>query len=143
MAWELVREPQGVLKRLSGSVSAEEFVQSVEAVQGHADFHAMRYVINDFSRVASHGLTDNVLIGLAALQYGAHAINPRCRIFFVTQDDELARLVNRHLVEGHLVSYEVVITRTEAQARLWLETQPATFRLNHRYPHRFFQAKTT
>lgn len=133
MAYEVIWEPQGIYKRLSGFVSAEEFIKSVEAVQSHPRFHEVRYVINDFSAVSGHGLTDDFLIGLEALQYGAHASNPRCRIFFVTQDDELASLINKHLVDGHLVSYEVVITRTLAQARLWIETQPVTFRLSRRY----------
>lgn len=108
MAYELAWEPHGVYKRLTGSVSAEEFIESVKAIQGHPRFHEVRYVINDFSEVASHGITDDFLVGLGALQYGAHATNPRCRIFFVTRDGELAGLIGKHLVDGHMVSYEVV-----------------------------------
>lgn len=141
MAYDLFWEPHGVYKRLSGFVSAAEFIESVRAVQGNARFPEVRYVINDFSDVGSHGLTDDFLVGLEALQYGAHATNPRCRIFFVTQDLELASLIGKHLVYGHMVSYEVVILESLAQVRLWLETQPATFRLSHKYGYRDYLAR--
>lgn len=142
MAYELQWEPHGVYKRLSGVVSGEEFIASVEEVQGHAQFDRVRYVINDFSEVNSHGLSDQVLVGLAALQYGAHARNPRCRIFFVTRDEELPELINKYLVDGHMVSYEVIVTQTVAEARLWLETRPATFRLHHKYGYRDYLGRT-
>lgn len=133
MAYELVWEPHGIYKPLTGFVSADEFIRSVEAVLRHPRFHEVRYVINDFSGVAGHEFTDDLLAGLEALRYGAHAINPRCRIFFVTKDKELTGLINRHLVDSRLVNYEVVITSTLAHARLWVETQPVTFRLSGRY----------
>lgn len=136
MAYELVWEAQGIHKLLSGFVSADEFIKSVDAVQGHPRFNEMRYVINDFSNVTGHGLTEDLLLRLEALHYGAHATNPRCRIFFVTKDEELANLVNKHLVESRLVGYEVVVTSTVAQAHLWIETQPVIFRLSPRHGNR-------
>lgn len=129
MAYQLVWETCGVYKRLSGQVSAEEFLETVETVQRDDRFAEMRYLINDFSDVTEHGLTDHVLSELAALKYGAHAKNPRCRVFFVTQDDRLARLIGKHLVEGRTVGYKVLITRSVSEARHQVETQPASFRL--------------
>lgn len=39
---------------------------SLEAVRGDADFDAMRYHINDLSRITSHGLRDDIQAGLEA-----------------------------------------------------------------------------
>jgi hypothetical protein len=129
MAYDISWEPNGVHKRLRGVVSAEEFLETVEAVQRDPRFLGIRYVINDFTDVTGHGLTGDVLGELAALKYGAHATNPRCRVLFVTQDEKLIRLIRRHLVDGPMVGYTVLIARTLEEARRRLETQPATFRL--------------
>jgi hypothetical protein len=129
MAYDISWEPNGVHKRLRGVVSAEEFLETVEAVQRDPRFLGMRYLINDFTEVTGHGLTGEVLAELAALKYGAHATNPRCRVLFVTQDEKLVRLVHRHLVDGRMVGYVILIARTLEEARRRLETQPATFRL--------------
>lgn len=141
MAYELAWEPHGIYKRLWGFVPADEFVESEEAVIGHERFHEVRYVINDFSEMTAHGVTDACLAALEAQQSRAHAINPRCRIFFVTRDGMLAGLIDKHLVDAPMLGYEVVVTETLAQARLWLETQPATFRLNRKYGYREFLAR--
>ena len=52
MTCETIWENKGVLKRLSGHVSADEFVHSVEAIQADPRFDDIRYVINDFSQAA-------------------------------------------------------------------------------------------
>jgi hypothetical protein len=124
MAYELVWEPDGVIKKFSGVVSAREFIEAVENVQGDFRFDDARYVINDFLAVTKHELSEDVLTEVAVLQYGAFASNPNCRIVFVTTEEALAtRIRNTPAVAG-LVSYQTEVCPTVSAARDWLDSQP-------------------
>ncbi|MFN4326935.1 MAG: hypothetical protein ACK4FP_13745 [Azonexus sp.] len=124
MAYELIWEPEGVVRRFSGNVSATEFINSVERVQGDSRYDDMHYVINDFSTVAAVSFSDETFTELAVLHYGAFVSNPNCRVVFVTTDNMLAGMVRRILQEGPVVSYQVEVFPTEREARDWLASQP-------------------
>ena len=124
MAYELVWEPDGVIKQFSGTVSAREFVEAVENVQGDFRFDDVRYVINDLSSVTKHEITEDVLTEVAVLQYGAFASNPNCRVVFVTTDEELAARVMTTAAVAGLVSYQTEVCPTVSAARDWLDSQP-------------------
>ncbi len=124
MAYELVWEPDGVVRKFSGAVSAREFINSVERVQSDARFDDARYVINDFSAISGHGLSEEALTEAAILQYGAYASNPNCRVVFVTADAALARLVSDSQATSQLQSYQTEVLPTLTEARDWLDSQP-------------------
>lgn len=124
MAYELVWEPEGVVRRFSGVVSAAEFISSVERVQGDPRYDDMHYVINDFSAVPTLNLSDETFTELAVLHYGAFVSNPNCRVVFVTADNVLAGMVRRILQQGPVVSYQTKVFLTEVEARDWLASQP-------------------
>ncbi|PKO37027.1 MAG: hypothetical protein CVU33_15330 [Betaproteobacteria bacterium HGW-Betaproteobacteria-6] len=124
MAYELVWEPDGVIKQFSGTVSAREFVEAVENIQGDFRFDDARYVINDLSLVTKHEITEDVLTEVAVLQYGAFASNPNCRVVFVTTDEQLAERVRNVPAVADLVSYQTEVCPTVSAARDWLDSQP-------------------
>lgn len=124
MAYEQLWEPDGVVRKFSGKVSAREFINSVEQVQGDARFDDARYVINDFSLVTEHGLSEEALTEAAILQYGAYASNPNCRVVFVTTDALLAGLVKDSQATSQLKSYQTEVLPTLTEARDWLDSQP-------------------
>ena len=124
MAYEIIWEPEGVIRQFSGSVSAREFMQSVEQVQGDSRYDEMRYIINDFSAATAAALSEEVLTELAVLYYGAYASNPNCRVVFVTTDTALAARVRKVLQQGPLVSYSAEVFPSVDQARDWLASQP-------------------
>ena len=124
MAYELVWEPDGVIKQFSGTVSAREFVEAVENIQGDFRFDDARYVINDLSLVTKHEITEDVLTEVAVLQYGAFASNPNCRVVFVTTDEQLAERVRKVPAVADLVSYQTEVCPTVSAARDWLDSQP-------------------
>lgn len=124
MAYELVWEPEGVVRQFSGSISAREFIRSVERVQGDPRFDDMRYVINDFSAATAQMLTEEVFTELAVLHYGAHTSNPNCRVVFVTTDMALVALIRKVLLNGPVVSYQTEVFTTLVEARDWLASQP-------------------
>ena len=123
MPCEIIWEHKGVLKRLSGHVSAEEFVRSVEAIQADPRFDDIRYVINDFSQVTSHELDADLLQELAAIQYGAQASNPQVRAVYagLKHDPELAGLLQSILIGAKRSVYRVAVFETLPQARDWLQ----------------------
>jgi hypothetical protein len=124
MAYELVWEPDGVIKQFSGVVSAREFIESVENVQGDYRFDDARYVIVDFLAVTQHELSDEVLTEVAVLQYGAFASNPNCRVVFVTTEEDLAKRIRNTPAVAGLISYQTEVCPTVSEARDWLEKQP-------------------
>ena len=121
MPHELVWEHRGVHKRLSGQVSAAEFQRSVELIQADARFDDIRYVINDFTAVGGHGLDEQHLLELAAIQYGAQASNPQVRAVYVGVDPELARQLRAILIDSQRSLYRVALFDTLPQARDWLQ----------------------
>lgn len=123
MPCETIWENKGVLKRLSGHVSADEFVHSVETIQADPRFDDIRYVINDFSQVSSHELGADLLQELAAIQYGAQASNPQLRAVYVGLggDPELAQLLQSILISSKRSVYRVALFETLPQARDWLQ----------------------
>jgi hypothetical protein len=131
MAYEFVWEPDGVIKQFSGVVTAREFIQAVENVQGDYRFDDARYVINDLLAVTKHELSAEVLTEVAVLQYGAYASNPNCRVVFVTTDEALAvRIKNTPAVAG-LISYETEVFPTVTAARDWLDSQPQLHQMSN------------
>lgn len=123
MTCETIWENKGVLKRLSGHVSADEFVHSVEAIQADPRFDDIRYVINDFSLVSSHELDADLLQELAAIQYGAQASNPQVRAVYVGLGDDpvLTQLLQSILIGSQRSVYRVALFETLPQARDWLQ----------------------
>ncbi|WP_265944159.1 hypothetical protein [Dechloromonas sp. A34] len=124
MAYELIWEPDGVLARFSGVVTARQFIQSVEETQGDPRFDEAHYVINDFSEVSDHELSEQTLTQLAAMNYGAHASNPNCRVVYVTTDEALTQSLKDALVRGDMTSYQTEVQPTVSDARDWLDGQP-------------------
>jgi hypothetical protein len=124
MAYELVWEPDGVIKQFSGIVPGWEFIQSVKNVQSDSRVDEARYIINDFSAVTGYELSEEVLTEFAVLQYGAYVSNPNCRIVFVTTDEALAMLVRNTPAAVGLTSYETEVCPTLSAARDWLDSQP-------------------
>lgn len=124
MAYEVEWEPEGVIKRFSDFVSDREFIQAVERTQADARFDEAHYVINDFSKVSGHSVSEEALTQISAINYGAHASNPNCRIVYVTTDETLKEGVKNILVASSMSSYQTEIRASVAEARDWLDSQP-------------------
>ena len=131
MAYELIWEPDGIHKRFSGFVTGREFIESVEYAQSAPCFDDVRYVINDFSEIDGNALSEDTLVQLAAINYGAYSSNPNCRVAFVTMDKELARLIKQVLTAPDLISYQTEVYSKVSDARDWLESQPKLHTLSN------------
>jgi len=133
MACEYIWEPEGVHKRFSGFVTSGEFIQSVEKTQRDFRFDDAKYVIDDFSGVSGQDISEDALTLIAAINYGAYASNPNCRIAYVTNDLAFADLINDTLASCDMVSYQVAVRPTLADARAWLDSQPRLHNVKFRH----------
>lgn len=131
MPYDLVWEPEGVHKRFSGFVTARQFIQSVEQTQRDSRFDEIHYIINDLSEITGHELSEQVLTHLAAINYGAYASNPNCRIVYVTTEDALVGRLKANLVSGEMTSFQVEVLPTVSDARDWLDSQPKLHNLSN------------
>lgn len=124
MAYQITWEPEGVLTNYSGFLSAREMAESATKLQADPRFDEMRYVINDLSRVSGHDLTEDSILQIAVLNYGAHASNPNCRIAYATADERLTKIIRATLMMPSMKSYEVEVKPTASEARDWLSSKP-------------------
>lgn len=124
MPYSLVWEPDGVLVEFSGPLTARELIHSTRQLQSDPRFDEVNYVINDLSVVTGHQLSDEALRELSALNYGAFASHPNCRIVYVTTDEALAGHLDAILMAPEMVSYEIRSQPTVSAARDWLDSQP-------------------
>jgi hypothetical protein len=124
MPYSLVWEPDGVLVEFSGPLTARELIHSTRQLQSDPRFDEASYVINDLSLITGHQLSDEALRELSALNYGAFASHPNCRIVYVTTDEALAGQLDAILMAPEMVSYEIKSLPTVTAARDWLDSQP-------------------
>ena len=124
MAYEIVWEPEGVLVQFSALVTARDLINSARQMQGDSRFDEGHYVINDLTAVTRHELSEEPLVELSALHYGAYASHPNCRIVFVTTDAALGDLVKNVLMAPEMASYQIEVFASASDARDWLESQP-------------------
>lgn len=124
MPYSLAWEPDGVLVEFSGPLTARELIHSTRQLQSDPRFDEVNYVINDLSVVTGHQLSDEALRELSALNYGAFASHPNCRIVYVTTDEALADQLDAILMAPEMISYEIKSQPTVSAARDWLDSQP-------------------
>jgi hypothetical protein len=124
MKIEMIWENGGLLKRMSGPLSEEDFLLSSEQVLADPRFGDIRFVINDFSQVTGSGFSRGMLPYLAAIQYGSNETQSRCRVIFVSRDASILALIKDALVTRDLDHFEVGTASSVEAARDWLKKQP-------------------
>lgn len=124
MAYDIVWEPDGVLVQFSAQLTGRELISATRQVHADERFDSARYVINDFSAIGDNLLTEDALLELSALHYGAYASQPNSRIVFVTTDAALGEELKRLLAASEMASYEIAVMPSVTAARDWLDSQP-------------------
>lgn len=78
MAYEIVWEQEGVLKRFWGELTSQDLLEATKVVVGSARFDSIHYVINEFTEVErAENITPSEMEDYAALRIGAAMVNPR------------------------------------------------------------------
>ena len=79
MPIEIRREPNGLYKRYTGRVLAQEIIRSDKATAASPDFDNLRYMLLDFTGVSSTDLTKEMIDQIAAIDRGASITNSRLK----------------------------------------------------------------
>jgi hypothetical protein len=119
MAYQILWQHHGVIKRHFGDVSGQDIVGAILDVESSPNFDTLRWVINDFLDCTSLTLNDSAFETIVAQDIGAHFVNPNIRIAIVATKPEVITLSQRYTDET-ADGYVTRIFSGMAEARAWL-----------------------
>ncbi len=120
MPFEVIWEPRGVVKRYWGHLSKAEHQASTNDLFSNPRFDKVHYVINDFSKVESHGIDEDELENYTACRIGDASYQPDIRGALVAVSPEMRALCELIVSPKYATPHETRIFFTMAEARKWL-----------------------
>lgn len=117
--WEA---PNGVYKKHTGFVGAEEFVRSTESLHADPRFDSLRYVINDGLELEGTSVSEDSLDYLAALWLGGRYSNKDIRIAFLTTNETILGMIRRYQDSG-VLPFPVAAFSSLDEARSWINSK--------------------
>ncbi len=124
MPVDLTWEARGVVRHLTGFVTAEEFVASAHRIECHPDFDRFVYLIDDFTESTGHAIDAPALEEVAAICFGARTTRKGLRVFIVTPHDAVRASALSAQAGSTGGAYETMIVPTRAVARAILGLEP-------------------
>ena len=120
MAFEITWEPRGVVRTFSGTLTAAEFIRSIEAVHNDWRFDNLYYSINDFLAVTDIDVSELTAETAAARAIGASMSNPRLLMAVISRDARILSLAGTFLKPRYR-SYPLQVFDDMTRARAWIE----------------------
>lgn len=124
MPYTLHWEPEGVLRRLHGRVTAAERRQSLEAICADPRFDGLRYAITDYLEVSEFGGTLDDNEEIAALHVAPLITNPAIVIVGVATDPGVLAGIAHFKALGFIGDQPYEVFATVAEARAWIDSHP-------------------
>ncbi len=124
MAYEIVWEPRGVVKRFYDHVTGLELLQAGAHTQASIRFDELRYVVNDFLDATGCSVTPDDIDEIAAIDQAASATNPHIRIIVIATHSYILAMAH-HYASSPLNVYPTRVFATRAAGRAWLDVSPA------------------
>lgn len=121
MAYELIWEPRGVVKRFTGKVSDQDMLQSVVDTEADPRFDALRFVINDFLEIQQITTSLQVVEEISIMDAGAAFSNSRIKVAVVTTSVDVINLSTAY-INSPLNQYPTQIFSTMVEARSWTDS---------------------
>jgi hypothetical protein len=118
MAYELIWESRGVVKRFMGKVSDQDMLQSVVDTEVDPRFDELRFVINDFLAMQDIAISLQVVEEISIMDSGAAFSNPRIKVAVVTTSTDVINLTTAY-INSPLNQYPTRIFSTLDEARTW------------------------
>jgi len=125
MAFEIVWEPKGAVKRFFGRVSDEEVLQAGLEIEADQRFDHLSYVINDFLACDGFSATPGTVDEISAIDNAAALSNSRIRIAVVATVPEIVAVAEQYAASPMNV-YPTRIFASPADARKWLGDSGST-----------------
>jgi hypothetical protein len=123
MAYEIIWETRGVVKRFFGHLTDLDIEQSAEEVASHYQFDFLRYVINDFRDIASCSATRLGSVKITAPDGEGAAPNSLWGVAVVTTSPEIVALAALELA-SHNNPYPTQHFQSRDDAHQWLGLPP-------------------
>jgi hypothetical protein len=124
MPVDLTWEARGVVRQLTGFVTAEEFVASAHQIESHPDFDRFVYLIDDFTGSTGNGIDGPALEEVAAICFGVRTSRKSLRVFIVTPHDGVRASALSAQAGPTGGAFETMIVPTRAVARAILGLEP-------------------
>lgn len=127
MAFELIWRGRELVKRFHGRVSAEDFLQAADRIQGDPRFDDLRGIINDLSDCTELDASGLARVKeIAARDFAASLTNVNLRIATVASLERhpLIRDATRAYIESNLSPLPVRVFESMEAARVWLGNAP-------------------
>lgn len=120
MPFELLWESRGVVKHHHGHLTGDELIASASAVGSNPRYDRLRYIINDFTAVGSHEVTNHHIEHYASLRIGAAISNRHILSPFVAGAEPWLGLVRLLQHPEYRNDHPVAIFPDLDAARAWL-----------------------
>ncbi len=125
MAYEIVWEPKGAVKRFFGHVSDTEVLQAGLDIECDRRFDQLSFVINDFLACDGFSVSEGTVEEISAIDNAAALSNPRIRIAVIATAPEIVAAAEQYAASPMNV-YATRIFPNPADARKWLDDSSST-----------------
>lgn len=120
MPFDLSWEADGVYKKFSGAVSADEIARSVDLVSADQRFDNLKYAIHDFTDVSKFDIDEANAKRFAGSSLAAEMAHPHLIRAMVARDSDLVDLIGRLGIP-----LEVNVFLSLEDARTWIKRRKA------------------
>ena len=123
MAWEVIWEPRGVVRRFSGTLTLDDLLTSVDVVQKDLRYDRLRYSINDLLAVEDFADPDSIIRGIELVlgqAIGGSFSNGNLVMAIVATQPGVVAVAQAFL--GGVVPYPVKLFSTVEEARAWVNS---------------------
>ena len=119
MPYQTTLEAHGLVTTFSGQLSGAELRHAV--FHQYKDYRSddVRYVIDDFLKVAVLDVSEQALDDILALLLSAHFENADVRVALVATDGRIKTFAD-HVASPDLPSYPTRVFTSLAEARVWI-----------------------
>ncbi|MEK8051889.1 hypothetical protein AACH10_16675 [Ideonella sp. DXS22W] len=128
--WEA---PDGVLRRYTGRVTADERRESFERICADPRFDRLRYAITDYLGVTDYEVRAESTEEIAALHVAPLLTNPGIRIAAVATQPAVLAAIAHFKALGFIGDQPYGVFDTEAQARQWIADLPRPLAVPRRH----------
>lgn len=124
MPYTLNWDGQGLVKRMTGFVSADEHVDSTNASTSHPRFPDAEYIINDFRETTGHDFDHVTTEFVASIRLGASIRKSNIRVLYVSPDESIHAFVDELTTHPFDGAWETRSFKTMEEAMAWLGQAP-------------------
>ena len=123
MPHHLIWEEKGLYRKFIDSVSGEEVLNSILAIQGDARFDSIRYVVNDFSQIIDFEVSDLDIKKIVIVDNVAAMTNPNIKIAIVATYEPLLQWIELYCEKMEDSLYECKIFDNIDEAYQWVPSK--------------------